>query len=286
MLGVIRAAIADDYDVFVVLMRELRVDDPVPSPERFASHLVPRMLVYERRREVLAYVTYDKLAANGYIRSLVVAPAARRGGIGTALMMAAAQQLRARGVTTDWHLNVKADNAPAIQLYERLGLKPLYHSVALRFAWANIDRLPSEESAVTVRPVADAAVPDIERALGIVDGRLELARSRGRGVTLQLRDERLAPVGVACFDPSYPGAFPFRVARPTLAVLLLDALAPHVRTGDLDLQIMIEHDDALADTLIAAGAVERMRLLHYAGPLPPAPETDDSGSTPATPTPG
>ena len=31
---------------------------------------------------------------------------------------------------------------------------------------------------------------------------------------------------------------------------------------------VIEDDDALADALIAAGAVVRMRLLHYAGPLP------------------
>jgi GNAT superfamily N-acetyltransferase len=280
MTGVIRGARADDYDTFVVLRRELSIDDPTPTPERFASHILPRMLVYERRREVLGFVTYDKLAANGYIRGLAVAPQARRAGIATALMTAAAHQLRARGVTTDWHLNVKADNAPALQLYERFGMKVLYSSVALRFAWANIDRLPSEDSAVTVRPVADAAVPDIERALGIVDGRLELARSRGRGVTLQLRDERLAPVGVACFDPSFPGAFPFRVARPTLASLLLDALAPHVRTGDLDLQIIVEHDDALADTLIAAGAVVRMRLLHLAGPLPPPPE-EPEGQAPA-----
>jgi uncharacterized protein YaiI (UPF0178 family) len=33
-------------------------------------------------------------------------------------------------------------------------------------------------------------------------------------------------------------------------------------------QLVIEHDDALADALIAAGAVVRMQLLHYAGPLP------------------
>jgi GNAT superfamily N-acetyltransferase len=275
MTGVMRAARADDYDAFVVLRRELQVEDPTPTPERFASHVVPRMLVYERRREVLGFVTYDKLSANGYIRGLAVAPDARRAGIGTALMMAAAHQLRAHGVTTDWHLNVRSDNAAAIQLYERLGMHVLYQSIALRFAWANIDRLPTEDSAVTVRPVADAAVPDIERALGIIDGRLELMRSRGRGVTLQLRDERLAPVGVVCFDPGFPGAFPFRVARPTLAALLLDALAPHVRTGDRDLQIIVEQDDALAATLVAAGGVVSKTLLHYAGPLPLPPESPE-----------
>jgi hypothetical protein len=213
----------------------------------------------------------------------VVAQHARGSGIGTALMRAAAQALRARGVTDEWHLNVKADNAAAIRLYERFGMKPVFRSVAVRFPWANLALLPVDPAPVTVRPVADAAVPDIERALGMTPGRLELSRSRGVGVTLQLRDAKLAPVGVACFDPAFPGAYPFCVARPALASALLDGIAPHVYTGNLDLQIVVERDDALADTLIAAGATVRMRLLHFAGPLPEFP----SDEPPAVrPTPG
>jgi GNAT superfamily N-acetyltransferase len=293
MMGAIRAARADDYDAFVVLRRELGVDDPVPSEERFANHLVPRMLVYERRRQVQGYVLYAKLTASGHIASLVVSPGERGGGVGTALMMAAAQQLRARGLTGDWHLNVKADNAPAIRLYERLGFQVLHHSVMLRFAWEDLSRLPADPATMMVRPVADAVIADIERALGIIGGRLELSRSRGIGVTLQLRDEQLAAVGVACFDPAFPGAYPFCVARPSLAGALLRALEPYARPGDRELQIGIEHDDALADTLIAAGAVVRHRLLHYAGPLPldpdaePEPPGAAQDTTPgAMPTPG
>jgi GNAT superfamily N-acetyltransferase len=272
MTGAIRAARADDYDAFVVLMRELGVDDPVPSEQRFASHHVPRMLVYESRREVVGYVTYDKLAEDGIVRSLVVAPGARGAGIGTALMMAAAQTLVAHGVTTEWHLNVKASNASAIRLYERLGMQVRYCSVALRFPWTSVERLPEDPAPVTVRPVADAAVPDLERALGILGGRLALSRSRGRGITVQLRDQQLSPVGVAYYDPEYAGAFPFCVARPTLASVLLEALEPHVRTGQMDLQIIVEHDDALTDTLLAAGGDVRFRLLHYAGQIPGVPE--------------
>jgi hypothetical protein len=33
---------------------------------------------------------------------------------------------------------------------------------------------------------------------------------------------------------------------------------------------VIEHDAALSSALIAAGAEVRLRLLHYAGPLPAA----------------
>lgn len=268
MSGEIRAATEGDYGAFLVLLRELGVDDPPPSQERFAREHVPRMKVYEREGAVLGYVTYDKLAANGYVRNLVVAPEARGGGVGEALMMAAAEELRALGVAAEWHLNVKADNAPAIRLYERLGMRMLHRSVAVRFAWADVARLPTEPGVVIAYPVLAADVAKIEAALGILGGRLEMTRSRGRGITLQLLDKHLAPVGVACFDPAFPGAFPFCVARPTLAAPLLGALAPHARQGDPALQLVIEHDDALADALLAAGGEERMRLLHLAGPLP------------------
>jgi ribosomal protein S18 acetylase RimI-like enzyme len=264
----IRRATANDYGAYVVLLRELGVDDPTPSSERFAADLAPSILIYERDGAPIGYVSYDKLAANGYIRNLVVAPGARGAGIGAALMTAAASRLRARGVTSAWHLNVKADNTAAIRLYERLGMRAEHRSVALRFAWANLDRLPADATGVTVLPVFDGDDDDLERALGILAGRLQMTRSRGDRVTLQLRDEQLAPVGVACFDPAFPGAFPFCATRPALAALLLRALRSHARPGDLDLQIVIEDADALADALIAAGAAVRMRLLHYAGPLP------------------
>lgn len=268
MTDTIRRATANDYGVYRVLFRELGIDDPIPSSDRFAVELVPRTLIYERDGAAIGYVNYDRLAANGYVRNLVVAPDARGGGVGAALMTAAADQLRARGVKDEWHLNVKADNAAAIRLYERFGMRVQHRSVALRFAWANLDRLPASDAAVTVLPVLDGDDDDIERALGILAGRLQMARTRQDRVTIQLRDEQLAPVGVACFDPAFPGAFPFCAARPELAGMLLRALAPRARPGDVELQIVIEDDDALADALMAAGAIVRMRLLHYAGPLP------------------
>lgn len=36
-----------DYDPYVERARELRVDDPVPSRERFAADLRPRMMIAE-----------------------------------------------------------------------------------------------------------------------------------------------------------------------------------------------------------------------------------------------
>lgn len=268
MSDAIRRASADDYSAYVAMFRELEIEDPIPSAARFTGELLAKILIYERAGTPIGYVLFDRLAANGYVRNLVVSPGARGGGIGAALMTAAAAELRTRGADDQWHLNVKVDNTAAIRLYERLGMRVEHASTALRLAWAHVDQLPADTAPVSVLPVAAEEDDDVERALGILSGRIQMNRARAGVVLRQLRDERLAPVGFACFDPAFPGAFPFRVARPALARTLLDALAPHARPGDLDLQLVIEDDDALTEALIAAGAEVRLRLLHYAGPLP------------------
>jgi len=204
----IRGATANDYPAYAVLSRELG-DDPTPSAEQFAAELAPSILISERDGAPIGYVSYEKLAANGFIRNLVVAPGARGSGVGAALMTAAASQLRERGATDQWHLNVKTDNIVAIRFYERLGMRVQYRSVVLRMPWANLDRLPADDTRVTVTPLSDGEVGDVERALGILTGLLARFRARRGIVSLQLRDEQRAPVGVACFDPGFLGAFPF-----------------------------------------------------------------------------
>lgn len=269
MIDHIRPATPDDYPAYSLLFRELGVDDPTPGAERFAADLVARTLIYERDGAAIGYVCYNNLAGRGYIQNLVVAPAARGGRIGEALMIAAARALRAWGVTGEWNLNVRVGNASAIRLYERLGLRAVYPMIVLRVAWATLDRLPAGAGPVTVAPVCDDDIDELERVLGLLAGRLRVARSRTGRTTLQLRDRRGAPVGVACLDPAL-GAFPFAVVRPGLAAPLLRGLAPHARPGDPALSVVIEHDEALAGFLVAAGAEVRLRLLHYAGPLPAA----------------
>lgn len=269
MTDQIRAATADDYPAYATLFRELGVDDPIPSAERFAADLIPRILIYERNGTAIGYVCYNNLAGRGYIQNLVVAPEARGARIGEALMTAAAGALRSAGVTGHWTLNVKVDNAPAIRLYERLGLRVVYPTIVLRLSWTDLDRLPVDAVPVTVAPVSDDDVDELERVLGLLAGRLRVARSRPGRTTLQLRDGQGAPAGVACLDPAL-GAFPFAVLRPGLAAPLLHALAPHASPGDPEIKLVIEHDEALSAALIAAGAEVHLRLLHYAGPLPPA----------------
>jgi GNAT superfamily N-acetyltransferase len=263
---VIRSATTSDYPVFVELFRELGVDEAPPSLDRWRSDLMRSTLLSERETGVDGYINYYTLSETGYVRNLVVASRARNAGVGAKLMRAAASVLRASGVN-DWHLNVKADNAPAIHLYESLGLAVEHRSTVVRLPWALVDQLPAEPA--TVLPVApDEPEEDaeIERALGLLAGRIAMSRLRHDRVVRQLRDDTLAPVGFAAFDADFPGANPFRVARPSLAASLLAALRPYARHDYV--QVIAENDDALTELLVATGAEIRLRLLHLRGPLP------------------
>ena len=264
----IRPAAAADYPTFATLFAELGIPDPVPTSERFAAEIAPHALVGERDGGVIGYVYFKKLELEGYVFNVVVAPAARGAGAGEALMRAAAARLRLDGAAV-WHLNVKAENAPAIRLYERLGMARAYRTSAVWLGWDQALSLPAGAGdAVEVVPVVPGDDAALERRFHIVAGRLAQMRARSPRVLFQLR-ERGAAVGVASFNPEYPGAYPFCVARPELAGVLLHAMHPHARPGDRELQLMVEDDAALVALLVARGGDVRMELYHYSGPLPP-----------------
>jgi ribosomal protein S18 acetylase RimI-like enzyme len=260
---VIREASKHDYPTFATLFRELGIDDPTPTVDRWVSELVPNTLISERAGRVAGYITFIALSETGHVRNLVVAPDARGTGVGRELMRAAAGALRAQGVG-EWHLNVKVENTPAIRLYEALGMQVEHRSRVLRVPIARIGELPAAEA--TVLPVEPAEDDDIERALDLLAGRIAMMRVKPDRMLWQLRDHACAPVGFAAFDPSLPGAMPFRVARPALAGTLLGELANH--TANAWIQVVVEDDDRTADLLIGAGAEVRLELLHYRGALP------------------
>ena len=256
----VRAASAADYPAFATLFRELGLDDPTPSIDRWTSDLMRQTLVADDGG-VRGYVNFYQLGNAGHVRNLVVAPDARNLGVGHTLMTASAKSLRSGGAS-EWHLNVKAHNAAAIHLYEKLGMRAEHRSTVVRLAWDDVGKLPAELATVT--PAAPEEDDDLERAFGLPSGRLAMARRPGR-VVVQLRDRDLDVLGFAVFDPAFPGATPFHLVRPALAAPLLATLRKHARHDYL--QIVIENHDGLADELIAAGASVRLRLLHYSGPL-------------------
>lgn len=244
MRVVVRPATETDGAAFARLHRELGVDELPP--------LVRQTLVADDG-VVRGYVGFYRLGNAGHVRNLVAASDA----IGVELMSAAADVLRAAGAT-EWHLSAKT-NSPAA---EQLGMRAEHRSVVVRLRWADVAKLPAELA--TVALATAESDDDLERAFGLPSGRVAMARRPGR-VVLQLRDRELAVLGFGVFDPAFPGATPFHVARPALAAPLLASFRK-AAVHDY-VQIVVEDHDALADALVAAGATVRLRLLHYSGPL-------------------
>jgi ribosomal protein S18 acetylase RimI-like enzyme len=114
-MAAIRLATPDDYAAFAALFPELGTGDPVPNRERFAE--VPgQILVAGDEGRCQAFVFYERLARAGYVRQIVVDPSQRRRGLGRMLLAEVARRL-ASVRATEWHLNVKPTNEPALRLY-------------------------------------------------------------------------------------------------------------------------------------------------------------------------
>jgi GNAT superfamily N-acetyltransferase len=260
----LRPAVAADYPAFTRLFAELAVDDPPAPRARWVAELMPATIVAERDGEVVGYCHFQLLEDSAYVRNVAVAPAWRRAGVGRALMQAARDAALARGLAR-WQLNVKPDNQPAIALYHALGLRPAYAATTLRFPWSLVAALPAPPRPVVARVLQPARFAHVEQALRVPAG-LNTARVGDR-VLLELADAAGTPLGYARFSPSFPGAFPFRLAEPTLARPLLEEMHRHAQPSLGFTQVVVEDDAALADLLCAAGAEVRGRIVHYEGSL-------------------
>lgn len=210
----IRNATLEAHLLYLRLLPELQVDDPPPDATRWANDLKPATLVAERGGEPVGVCTFFVLEGNGHIRALMVDPKARRVGAGRALLEEVAKRLRAAGCTK-WTLNVKPQNVAAIGLYVSLGFARDYSAKALRLPWAVMEQLPASPpmKAREVTPADDLA---LEKLFSLSPGQLEGLRKSKR-LLLTLEDRSGAAVALSAYDPTYPGAFPFRVKEPGLA---------------------------------------------------------------------
>lgn len=260
----LRPATPADLPLYLKLLPLLGVDDAPPDAVRWAQSLMPGTLVAERDGVGVGTCTWDLLDGSGYVRQLIVDPAAQRLGVGRTLLEHVRARLLAAG-SREWRLNVKPDNAAAIALYESLGFRRQYASVALRLDWARVPDLPPGPAgqARLLTPAEDAAV---ERLFSLPAGQIAGFRANQR-VLVTLVDEARGPRALAAFNPDYPGAFPFRVDEPTRAKALLEAMHPHARPGATFVGVVVENDDALVSLLRTGGASVRMNFDHYAGPL-------------------
>lgn len=260
-----RAAHAGDYAAWDALHGELGTGDPSPDEAHWLAELAPRLVIAEREDGgTVAYALLQELDGIGYLRQIVVAPVERGRGVARAFMAHLADVLRGHGIR-EWCLNVRPDNLPAMRLYTRMGMQLAYRSAAVRFRWTIVDALPPAPAGVGAELVPAARDEALERRFALVRG--VLAEGRARGRVLMALAEGGAPAGVALFDPSFPGAFPFKVARPELAGALLGALRPYALPDKPEAQVVCEDDDALVAALLAAGAWLKLDFAHMRGTL-------------------
>lgn len=265
-----RPAEPSDYEVFTRLLPELRTPDPTPSPERWRDDLCRRAVILETSGATVGYGLWAILREAAHVIHVAIGPEARGRGAGRALMQAMAARLQAAGVER-WYLYVKTDNTPAIGLYERLGFTRHHDAVALAFPWSGLATLPRDPEPVLARPARPEEDTALEAAFELPFGGLaQYGRGPGQGVYRLIAPERPDDVrlGVATFDPAYPGGRYLAVARPALATALLEALRPLARPDDAIANLMIEGDPELVATLRAAGARVNFELVQMTGRVP------------------
>ncbi len=258
----LRDARLEDHADFARLFPELRVPDPVPDAEKFERELLARTIVAEDGGRTVGVLVYKLYEGVGYVHIIVADPAARRRGVGRALMTAAMERFRAGGCK-EHALSCFPDNHAAIALYEQFGLRKEHVNKALVVPWALVVAEPRGAIARGIAPEDDAAV---ERACKLFPKQLAVARESGRTLVMLERDGAIA--GASVFDPAFPGAYPFRVVSPDDAFVLLAALRPFARAEHDHLIAVVEGDPPLADHLLAAGATLRMETLRMRGPVP------------------
>ena len=271
---VVRPATPDDYEAFASLCPQMGSDDPTPSEEIWRSTMVSGTRVAMIGSGVVGYCYFQELADGGYVRNVVVDVAARRRGVGRALMQAAAEELLAHGKTS-WRLNVKPDNEAAIRLYEWFGMRTAYAGKAFLLPWRAVAAMPSYGATVKLAgPDRDTVLED---AFTLPRGQLTRSRQTGRTIFEAIADNAPSSIlGLADFNPRFPGAFPFRVVDPRVARDLLTAMRALV-PDDQAVNLIAEDDEPLAALFMEAGATLRMNILHMVGPLSAATGAGDRG---------
>ncbi len=255
-----RAAVATDYAHFVRLFPELETGDAIISEEAWAFEVMPGMWLFERDDGVVAYAYMRLLEGSAAVYHVVVDPLARGQGVGQRVMRALRKTALEAGATS-WELNVKPQNEPAVRLYRSVGMVPVFVAYALKMPWKKVDHLdPVEGPPARVFGADEDA--RLEAAFGLAKG--ALADRRGRGYVMLTLDE---PLGLACFNPSFPGAMPFCVRDPQAVRPLLEGMRPHARPEHDHTSVFVQDNEAAAKRLIDAGAELRMEALHMKGPL-------------------
>ncbi len=264
----VRAAGPQDYGVFERLFGELGVEEKTLEKGRWERELMPTTLIAEagggpEPSRPVGYAYFQIIRDTAYVRHLVTAPEARQQGVGRALMTAIAERAVAHvPPCTAWCLNTRPDNVAAMALYTRMGMTPAFETRALRVPWSVVEsRQTLQDARILARVITPADDARVEPPMKLLPGQLAASRRLEGRVLLGLFDEETV-LGATVFDPTFPGAYPFRVARPDLALVLLDALRPYARAQDPLVNVVCEGQPEVAAGLVAAGATVKLDTVH------------------------
>jgi ribosomal protein S18 acetylase RimI-like enzyme len=259
----IRPAVDDDHDAYTRLFAELAVPEAPPPRDRFVSSMRDDVLVAQDDDGVAGVVWARARGGLWHIVHLMSDPRRRRRGVGRALLLAAATRGRSLGFRR-WMLTVKPDNTVARALYDSVGMVEVLSSAVVKLGWRDVERLPAADGVVVGAVAEDVdAVP----ALQLLPGELAAARSLPGRIFVEARRGGVL-VGVAGFDPAFPGSPLFRVVDVDVARPLLAALAPQARPGDDALRVYVEGQPALRDALVGVGGEVVMQVLRLEGAVP------------------
>jgi GNAT superfamily N-acetyltransferase len=257
----VRDATPADYDVFVRLFPALEVPDPVLTAAQFEAQMLPNVAIAEDG-EPIGYVHWRFYGATLHVVHVVVDAGARRRGVGRLLL----DEVRRRAVAghaARWYLNVKANNGPAIRLYERAGLALEQRGWSMVAEWDALRSLPGPTETLMPEP-SEEAVSRFARDHGIEAHRLALVRGRPGVVFVALRDQAQT-CALAVFDPAFPGIYPVAVARPEHARPLIEALFPYARHPRV--AAFVEGNASLAQALRDRGATLQFEILRMGASL-------------------
>lgn len=264
-----RPARDDDYEAYARLLPEYAPDDAPLPPARWREELRPGTLVIERDGAVVGYLFGEVFSRIGYVRQLVVTRSCRRVGLGRTLMHAVADRFRALGCHT-WCLNLRPQHAATLAFYEHMGLRVRTRASAFRLDWGDVARLPpSPPCIVTQATAADDA--DISAAFGITAAWLAEYRALDARTQVVARDDDGRVVGYACFDPSLPGAFPFRVRERRHLRALLEAIRDFAHPVDGDLRVVAEDGLDEVQSFLSVGGERVLEFVHLGGALSATP---------------
>ncbi|AGC42470.1 acetyltransferase [Myxococcus stipitatus DSM 14675] len=269
---VLRVGRPDEYATFAHLFTELGLEEPPPPESMWVEDMASRTFFAEGPEGVVAgYSTTDVLGAWGYVGQLVVAPFARRQGLGRWLMRHAAQRFRAQGCQS-WALNVKRDNVAALGLYTAMGMRRERWGTNLKVTRALLAQLPPVPAGLVVVPLAPSHCEPLTEMWRMLPGKLARFGTQMGHRLLRLAPEHggesTSPLGLMDFRAGSRLLFPFFAASLGHARALMEAAFSLLGEAHPVLNVVVTDDTPLEQRLRELGAEVSLETYELRGTLP------------------